>query len=400
MRKLLIFIFIMVMSCQKDYYLEDLTSATDEISSLKDTILELTNENNDLQSENSDLLSQISLLEDNVVALQQETESLEDTIAADAATISDLEEYVSALKESLSFVTSQYEATLEQLSSAEALLVEGDKEHEEHLNRCSELIEQQSALIESLHEQIEEMNSQIATAVAASETPSIATDTTVHDSEINTGVDHTTTTDNTLQVATTTEEEETTTIEVSLTSSDLGPLRPIAPSSDATGFFSDAVYGTIDFDDPNSYLEAFVMDAERYGVDIRFALDQVFTFQWFNKSAGQSDAYAYLCIPESIFIQYDIDSWDGHTSGDQSNQRLRLMWHEFGHAILEYNHSCDHSSIMYSHNSCVGDILPFSGVVSSWDDFPTAAKNLFESYNIQEYPCGYSSKGSNGNIID
>lgn len=118
-------------------------------------------------------------------------------------------------------------------------------------------------------------------------------------------------------------------------------------------FDEDPLYSQIDPMDPYSFLEVFIMDAERHGIDLSNidTKTAVFTMVPGQERLGVSRNY---CNSNQVTITLQKEFWEQATTLKSSNYRkIQLMWHELGHELLKLNHTCSRGHIMTSNTpSC------------------------------------------------
>ncbi len=166
---------------------------------------------------------------------------------------------------------------------------------------------------------------------------------------------------------------------------------------------SDSIYSQIKQDDPKSYLEAFKKDAEIYGVDLSdIDVDELITDFWYTPTDqyGRSNVAGWgevncsitnnnIGLSDPVFSSYFVT--------DLSWWKLTLMYHEFGHAVLNMKHTCADGHIMSASSSCEGeDITEYAPGrdTNSLVGFRKAVEEMFTGYNQYYYPCtaGFSSR--------
>lgn len=138
-----------------------------------------------------------------------------------------------------------------------------------------------------------------------------------------------------------------------------------------TNFRTDAFYGVIDWDNPESYLEAFILDAERRaGLDYAYLRDVELNITLGHILQSGVCATAQFCSPTAIEVFIDRRCWNSSLYSGVLNQRLRLMYHEFGHAVQNYEHP--DKSMGYNGHL---DIMGYDNItVRDWDE---AANRFF-----------------------
>jgi len=118
----------------------------------------------------------------------------------------------------------------------------------------------------------------------------------------------------------------------------------------------DELYSQIDYNDPYSFLDIFIKDAERYGVDLS-NVDVDNGKIKIDYELGEG-AYSVLpCDPNKVYIVYGGNLWD-RRNDDLTNKywAIAIMWHELGHDILGLDHLCKGGHIMSGrHTPCQGE---------------------------------------------
>lgn len=132
---------------------------------------------------------------------------------------------------------------------------------------------------------------------------------------------------------------------------------------ETTGFFTDPVYSTITWEDPTTYLNAFIADANRRaGLDLSYLKDYDITIRLDDLQPGIC-ATAIICDFESIDIVIDNRCWQRSLHANVFNRKLRIMWHELGHAVFNYQHP--RYSIGYNGHL---DIMGYDDIfLNDWD---------------------------------
>ena len=127
------------------------------------------------------------------------------------------------------------------------------------------------------------------------------------------------------------------------------------------GFWSDPVYSKIDPLVPESYVIAFIEDAERHGVDLSFV--DINKIEVNFREEGFAGASHLSCIDDDrVEISYYKPFWDSASYYDLYNERITVMWHELGHDLLNSNHPVDGNL-----NQIMNQLLVEPGL-PKWDD--------------------------------
>ncbi len=171
-----------------------------------------------------------------------------------------------------------------------------------------------------------------------------------------------------------------------------------------SNFLSESIYSQIDQDNPKSYLEAFIKDAERYGIDLSHVNpDELITDFWY----GPTDQWgrnvlawgSITCSDTENKIGYNYSSFKSDFLTDNRYGKLYVMYHEFGHTVLGLKHTCAKNHIMTSGSSgdysCNGDPVDNNIDLSNVEGFKKAVEHMFSGYNQFYYDC-YLNNTSNG----
>ena len=182
---------------------------------------------------------------------------------------------------------------------------------------------------------------------------------------------------------------------------------------EGVGFYIDEVYKNINFDDPYSYLSAFILDAERHGLDLSYVYDGKIEITvlpdeiW--DGSDTTAAYARAtCYDDEVEIFYKESAWkeDKIPYKNSFPKSVGVLWHEFGHDILNLAHVCLGNHIMsgrhqdpqivYSNNDCEEEYITVYGM--NWNDidkrknFQRAVSDMFNGYEQISKNC-LSGKG-------
>ena len=184
-------------------------------------------------------------------------------------------------------------------------------------------------------------------------------------------------------------------------------IKNIYDYSSYDDFFSDPIYASIEQDNPKSYLEAFIKDAERFGVDLSHVNpNELIINPWiFARSEVEQSSIAtasITCSETYNRIAYDTAWFDSEFLTDKSFYKLKVMYHEFGHTVLGLKHTCARNHIMYSTstlNPCVGEEINEFDYYDNITEFKRAVRNMFEGYNQYYYDC-YLNTSNNTLIVE
>ena len=108
------------------------------------------------------------------------------------------------------------------------------------------------------------------------------------------------------------------------------------------GFYSDPIYTNIDQFDANSFFNAFKADARRHGV----VLDNDVSDFSFRLGRGPAYGIGNCSNGSTIIGGVSEGYWNWQVIHDNFSHKLFLMWHEFGHALLNQAHLCQRGHIM------------------------------------------------------
>lgn len=164
------------------------------------------------------------------------------------------------------------------------------------------------------------------------------------------------------------------------------------------GFNSDPIYSLIERDNPESYLKAFIKDAERHGLDLSFIDVQNFEFELVPGTNLGFAGIAWNNCNDKVSVGMNLGVWNAARTFDYGNPLIEVMWHEFGHTILGLAHTCKIHHIMWSFDASDGyedpsecDSPPYEGQFGLiWDhpnpnnNWQRAVKDMFEG-NQQVY---------------
>ncbi len=183
------------------------------------------------------------------------------------------------------------------------------------------------------------------------------------------------------------------------------------------GFKGDPIYSKIERNNFESYLEAFIEDAKRYGVDLSHIDTNDYTFnivEEFPCPDGGSICFGgVLATAGSLcdrHIEVNIlkDLWERGMTFDYHDALIQVLWHEFGHTILSLDHVCEPYHILSTTDGRVAadsnaecTIVPAgkSGGLSFRFDHPDerlnwqrAVKDMFTKHQQISYDCGKGQK--------
>ncbi len=155
-----------------------------------------------------------------------------------------------------------------------------------------------------------------------------------------------------------------------------------------TGFFSDPIYSQVDINDLETFLEAFIKDAERYGRDMswynknNYAL-KFDSFDQFINENGYDPIYSSDLdfssvnggIAERGTIRISEKWWKEQPFLDNHNLHIQFLWELFARLLFTLDSICESGHIL---SRC--GINHFGMVFSSPDEdknFQKAAQKMF-----------------------
>jgi hypothetical protein len=156
------------------------------------------------------------------------------------------------------------------------------------------------------------------------------------------------------------------------------------------GFWSDPIYSQIDPLQPETYVIAFLADAERHGLDLSFVDINKIIVRF--REEGFAGLSHLSCIDDDrVEISYLTAFWNSASYYDIQNERLTVMYHELGHDILNSFHppTGDMKQFM---NQALGETGPIV-----WDDsdpmfsFRRMVDDMFSGVGI-DYWCTNGAK--------
>ena len=132
----------------------------------------------------------------------------------------------------------------------------------------------------------------------------------------------------------------------------------------------------VDLTDFTEISKAFVVDAEKHGLDVTGFFGQSHTWQWMSEQEiadhpGAVGLSIYSCSPGTN-LRYKESWWDG--AGDLS--RVVLTYHELGHGYLHLNHSANNNDIMY-----------YSVSASTYEQFRLSTIRFFQYIDQNPFGC-------------
>ena len=141
-------------------------------------------------------------------------------------------------------------------------------------------------------------------------------------------------------------------------------LNSIDPDYTDIGFHADSIYSKIDPNNLLSYVDVFILDAERYGVDLTYARDHCYNIVL--EDFGSSPAAGWTnasCVDTQVRVELNKKIWEqniqpllDHPSGFYKDPYMfgfHLIWHELGHDILNLQHTCNETpNFLNQYSAC------------------------------------------------
>ena len=141
-------------------------------------------------------------------------------------------------------------------------------------------------------------------------------------------------------------------------------LNSIDPDYTDIGFHADSIYSKIDPNNLLSYVDVFILDAERYGVDLTYARDHCYNIVL--EDFGSSSAAGWTnasCVDTQVRVELNKKIWEqniqpllDHPSGFYKDPYMfgfHLIWHELGHDILNLQHTCNETpNFLNQYSAC------------------------------------------------
>ena len=141
-------------------------------------------------------------------------------------------------------------------------------------------------------------------------------------------------------------------------------LNSIDPDYTDIGFHADSIYSKIDPNNLLSYVDVFILDAERYGVDLTYARDHCYNIVL--EDFGSSPAAGWTnasCVDTQVRVELNKKTWEqniqpflDHPSGFYKDPYIfgfHLIWHELGHDILNLQHTCNETpNFLNQYSAC------------------------------------------------
>ena len=124
------------------------------------------------------------------------------------------------------------------------------------------------------------------------------------------------------------------------------------PDYSGIGFYADPIYSQIDPNNLYSYLDVFILDAKRYGVDLSYVHEGCANMILDPNFTGAAGASFGGCIDNQVRIKINKTYWEEQFQilmsrpyanplySDTTIYGFHLIWHELCHDILYIDHNC------------------------------------------------------------
>ena len=114
------------------------------------------------------------------------------------------------------------------------------------------------------------------------------------------------------------------------------------------GFYSDPVYSKIKRNDFRTYIEAFIEDGKRHGIDLSHIDVDDYTLRLLDvNELGNSSGRSFGSCSPRIDIGLHDSQWKSLVNFPyRIRPFMTIIWHELGHDILDLDHTCDSNQIM------------------------------------------------------
>ena len=144
-------------------------------------------------------------------------------------------------------------------------------------------------------------------------------------------------------------------------------------------FYSDSIYRTIDPYNFDTIKEAFIMDAQRNGLDISYIRDEILTITIVNRN--EVAAYAKVCKTGTIELLWE-DNFNVLFTPEDNLDLLKILWHELGHGVLNLRHVIRDDDLMG----------PGVSNLTNVDSFRESARRMFQNIEQLSFDCGFASE--------
>ena len=134
-------------------------------------------------------------------------------------------------------------------------------------------------------------------------------------------------------------------------------LSKINPDYSGIGFFADSIYSQINPDNLYSYLDVFIQDAQRNGIDLSYVYEGCYSLRFAPPSVVNFEFAGYAtrqCYDNSLLITINEDYWKNQLEispnfSEPYASGFHLMYHELAHDILDLNHTCNETPNFLNH---------------------------------------------------
>lgn len=120
----------------------------------------------------------------------------------------------------------------------------------------------------------------------------------------------------------------------------------------------DSIYSQIDPDNLYSYLDVFIQDAQRNGVDLSYVYEGCYSLRLAPPSFVDIEFAGYAsrkCYDDEVLITINEDDWKQSIEFWDNSYPIaigfHLMYHELGHDILNLGHTCNETPNFLNHPS-------------------------------------------------
>ena len=144
-------------------------------------------------------------------------------------------------------------------------------------------------------------------------------------------------------------------------------------------FYSDSIYRTIDPYNFDTIKEAFIMDAQRNGLDISYIRDEILTITIVNRN--EVAAYAKVCKTGTIELLWE-DNFNVLFTPEDNLDLLKILWQELGHGVLNLRHVIRDDDLMG----------PGKSNLTNVDSFRESARRMFQNIEQLSFDCGFASE--------
>ena len=137
------------------------------------------------------------------------------------------------------------------------------------------------------------------------------------------------------------------------------------PDYTGIGFYADPIYSQIDPYNLSSYLDVFILDAERHGIDISYVKNHCYNIELvdFNFPNPPAALTYASCVDTQVRVELNKSYWENqiqipenHPQGfykDPFIHGFHVIWHELGHDIFRLKHTCNETpNFLNDHSAC------------------------------------------------